>query len=183
MDTSILTDEHLQNYIGKIAEKFYEEYTEVFRSNATDYDDLRQEANLAMLETMNKYQNKFDDFSMKHKRKLLTMGVVWHFKHLLRDYIKLNECCVSYPYSESQDDELSIFYIDNDRSFELKLMIEDLRSILDKKAFEIVYKYLVENKSFREIGAELGKSGKQIKNIFDANLLKLKEIAKKEELI
>lgn len=180
----ILNDNYFKNYTKKIIEKFYEENFIVLKNAAMDIDDLSQESYIAMMDTISKTKN-FDSYEKEHKMKLLTIGVVWHLSNLVRDSRRTTQFMAPFGLLEEDEEKTTnlVLYELEDlkfkRDFELRVRLSDLAMVLDEISYNIIYKYLIENKTFREIGKELSYSAKHIKNLYDAKLLEIRELKNK----
>lgn len=215
----ILEDKYVQNYMGKIAEKFHEENFRIFKNNGIDLEDLKQESYVAMIDTIEKTEG-FNDLEKEHQMKLLTMGVVWHFKIILRDNKppkkgkkdkkneEFNEEILAgldgfgqekqeedkhiyNPFAhkvEPEAEEVEFYGVnalpdtEYTENFDRKLMMDDIKDLLDERSFDILYKHAIEGRTLREIAEEYSMSYEGVRKIYNANIKKLKKIAKKDGL-
>lgn len=133
--------------------KVYYKFSNYFKSNALDQEDLEQEMLLVVWETIERHKKK-DDLEI---RKICSTAVKRQLIVRAREALK-HGVSISF-------DDVGAWLVENEQAgrylrqgdSEINVLLEILKEDLTDEEYRIIYKKCVEGKSLREIAREEGK--------------------------
>ncbi|KKL45187.1 hypothetical protein LCGC14_2358180 [marine sediment metagenome] len=151
-------------YVKGLIVNLYKRNRNNFDFSGYEREDLIQESYLWLIEKLKK-EDKTDE---EYIKKSITLYIKNKMANLLRNCMT-HQKKITYSYGDSNDDKNSIQLLSASK-MDNSLKLSELEHLCTPVEYEIVKKYIVEKKSFREVAKEMSKKGHKMSKIWSSIL-------------
>lgn len=145
------------NIINNIINKYYKKYKYLFKIISLDYDDLIQEGYVELIKILKEHNDETEIKKLLYnnfKKRLITL--LRHANIESQKYVTILEN------DYSQEENMDYLALNTKKFLTEEKVIKIIKNITKNKLdYDILYKKLIENKSFKKIAKELSVKGRR----------------------